>query len=232
MNVSEFYDDYVSRQVRVGVNDRHRAIVGWLERYGMAPGHRVLEIGCGVGTLTELLAGALGPSGSVVGLDLSPKSIDVARGRLAAFTNVELRVGDALSTELEGAFDVVVLPDVIEHIPLELHPELFARVASWVAQDGFVLLHYPNPHHLAWCREHRPEELQIIDQPIHADALLSNTYANGLYLDFLQTYPIWIREGDYVVAVLRPSARPWTPTEIPENRASLLARLRDRIRRN
>jgi hypothetical protein len=35
-----------------------------------------------------------------------------------------------------------------------------------------------------------------------------------------------------VVAVLRPSARPWTPTEIPENRASLLARLRDRIRRN
>ena len=136
-----------------------------------------------------------------------------------------------LEIGIEERFDVVVLPDVIEHIPLQHHGTLFERVASWLQPDGFVLLHYPNPHHLSWCQEHRPEVLQIIDQPIHADVLLSNAYPHGFYLDFLETYPIWIREGDYVVAVLRPraSARSFTP--LPEQPPSLLARIRNRIRR-
>jgi len=226
-----FYDDYVGRQTDVGINARHHAILGWLRGSGLRPEHRLLEIGCGVGTLTELLAEALAPQGSVVGVDFSPRSIETASERLARFANVRLEVGDILEIEVEGSFDVVVLPDVIEHIPLEQHPALFERVASWVRPDGFVLLHYPNPHHLSWCREHRPELLQVIDQPIQANVLLSNAYPHGLYLDFLQTYSIWIREGDYVVAVMRPQAGARTFTPLPEQPPSLLARVRKRIRR-
>ncbi len=217
----DFYDRWVGQQVREGINKRHRAIVGALRRAGWQPGHRVLEIGSGVGTLTELLARGLGSEGSLVGLDFSARSIEVARRRLASFDRVELLAADVLDVSLDGPFDVIVMPDVIEHIPLEHHREMLGRVASWLAEDGFVLLNYPNPHYTDWVREHNPSVLQVIDQSIHADALLANAYPQGLYLESLRTYSLWINEGDYVVAVLRPNTPHMTFTRIAEPRTML-----------
>lgn len=231
MDSRAFYDDYVDRQAAVGVNERHRRILGWLRRFGLRADQRVLEIGCGIGTVTELLAEELGQGGSVLGLDLSPRSIEAARERLAGRSNVRLEAGDVLEMDVEGTFDVVVLPDVVEHIPLEHHPRLFERVAAWVAPDGFVLLHYPNPWYLAWCRENRPDLLQLVDQPIHADVLTANAYPHGLYLDYLETYSIWIEEGDYVVAVLRRSRPGGTFTPVEARPPSLLARAAGRLKR-
>ena len=229
----EYYDDFVDHQVSVGVNERHHSILRHLKRSGLKPHHRVLEIGCGVGTLTELLVKYVGPEGSVLATDLSPRSIDVARNSLSRFAAVALMAGDILDLEVPGKFDVVVLPDVIEHIPLEHHPRLFARLASWLRPGGFVLLHYPNPNFLEWCREHKPDELQVIDQPIHTDVLTANAYPHGLYLDFLETYSIWVQEGDYQVAVMRRRADsthfteiPWRPPLRQKLREALVLRLR------
>jgi cyclopropane fatty-acyl-phospholipid synthase-like methyltransferase len=124
----------------------------------------------------------------------------------------------------------VVLPDVIEHIPLEHHRLLFSRVASWLAPGGFVLLHYPNPWYLQWRHENKPEQVQLIDQPIHADTLTANVYPNGLYLDHLETYPIWISEGDCQVAVLRRKAAQASFTHVQQPR-SITRRLKGAIRR-
>jgi trans-aconitate 2-methyltransferase len=231
MDVKGYYDEYVERQVAIGVNKRHRAIRDWALKFGMRPDHSVLELGCGIGTLTGLLAEELGSGGSVLAIDLSPASIESAEQRLSSFDNVRLLAADVFETDLEGRFDIVVLPDVIEHIPLDNHRTLFERVSSWVKPDGFVLLHYPSPHYQEWNRKHHPDRLQIIDQMVHVDALSSNTYPNGLYIDHLATYPIWIREGDYVVAVLRPLAGPGTFTELPRPRGSPIARVARRLRR-
>ena len=231
MDSRAFYDDYVDRQLAVGVNSRHRCILEWLGRFGMVAGQDVLEIGSGVGTLTGLLAQAIGPDGSVVGVDLSEKSIEAARDRLASFSNLDLRAADVLELDLESRFDVVVLPDVLEHIPLELHAGLFQRIAGWVRPDGFVLLHYPNPLFLEWVHEPRPEQLQEIDQPIYADALMTRAYAEGLYVDYLETYSIWIEQGDYVVAVLRPVPASPTFTEVTGPPSSIAGRLQHAMRR-
>jgi trans-aconitate 2-methyltransferase len=230
MDSEAFYDEYVGRQLSVGVNERHHAILAWLQRFGMRPGQRVLEIGCGVGTLTGLIGRELGADGSLIGVDLSSKSIEAARARLGGLRNTEFLAGDILELEIEGTFDVVVLPDVIEHIPLELHRRLFERVAEWTAADGFVLLHYPNPYYLAWCHEHRPELLQHVDQPIYADELAAHVHASGLTLAFLETYSIWVREGDYVAAVLRHADAGATFTDVEPDQ-SLLQRLRGGARR-
>src|SRR5665811_1937388 len=104
MDVKTYYDDYVAHQTAVGINDRHRSILKWAQQSGLRPDHRVLEIGCGVGTLTQLLAEAA-PQGFVLGIDLSPKSIDAARDRLALSRNVSLMVADVLEVELEERFD-------------------------------------------------------------------------------------------------------------------------------
>ena len=230
MDSRAFYDKYVDRQLRVGVNERHEGILASLRRFGMKCGQHVLEIGSGVGTLTGLIAEELGPEGSLVGVDLSPKSIEVAGEKLASFANTSMLVGDILEMDFQESFDVIVLPDVIEHIPLESHSDLFRKVSGWLDPGGFVLLHYPNPHYLAWCREHRPELLQLIDQPIHADVLTANIYPHGLYLDYLETYSVWIEEGDYVVAVLRRYSEKAVFTDI-EEASGMLSRVRGVIRR-
>jgi trans-aconitate 2-methyltransferase len=228
--IREFYDDYVERQGAVGINDRHRAIMSWLEQAGMEPGQRVLEIGCGIGTLTQLLVEAVGARGHVTAVDISPRSVETARQRIGASPNLELVAADVVETVLPGRFDVVVLPDVIEHIPLEQHPALFGRVAAWLDGSGFALMNYPSPHYLAWCHVHRPDLLQVVDQPIHADALTANAYPHGLYLDFLKTYSIWIEEGDYVIAVMRPTSAANTFTTVPERPPSLARRVARRLR--
>jgi cyclopropane fatty-acyl-phospholipid synthase-like methyltransferase len=205
MDSRRFYDEYVGRQLRVGVNERHHAILRWLKQFGLSRGKRVLEIGCGVGALTGLVADAIGPRGSLVAVDLSPGSIRAAEERLGQSDNVQFVEGDILELPLADRFDVVLLPDVIEHIPLTLHHALFSRVAGWVEADGFVLLHYPNPYYQEWCREQRPDLLQLVDQAVHVNVLLANAYPHGLHLTFFQTYPIWTLEGEYQVAVLRPN---------------------------
>lgn len=51
---------------------------------GIVPGMRVLDLGSGAGDVCMLLAGMVGPSGSVIGLDLDANAIAHARERVAA----------------------------------------------------------------------------------------------------------------------------------------------------
>jgi trans-aconitate 2-methyltransferase len=207
MTSADYYDDYADRQVRVGINARHRAIQRWLKKFGLVPGMDVLEIGCGVGTQTELIAKTLKGSGSLVAIDLSPRSIDLARQRLVGQSHVQLLAADVLELELDRRFDVIVMPDVIEHIPLEEHIKLFAKVREWLRDTGWVLIHMPNPLYLEWCHRHRPDLLQLVDQPIYTETLVGNIHPNDLYVHYLNTYSVWVPEGDYQVVVLKPRDR-------------------------
>lgn len=203
MNAKDYYDGYAARQVRVGINERHRAIQRWLKQFGLRPGMDVLEVGCGVGTQTELIAADLRDQGRLLAVDLSPRSIDLARARLSGRANVEFLAADAVELDLDRVFDVIVMPDVIEHIPLEGHLRLFANVRKWLRDTGFVLIHMPNPFFLEWLHGHRRDLLQIVDQPIFTETLLASTEPNGLYIHYLDTYSIWVSECDYQVVVLK-----------------------------
>jgi SAM-dependent methyltransferase len=77
----------------------------------LAPGERVLDVGCGTGPTTRAAARAVGEQGSVVGLDISAPLLGRAREHAAAdgLTNVEFVQADA-QVEPLGAdrFDVVL----------------------------------------------------------------------------------------------------------------------------
>jgi trans-aconitate 2-methyltransferase len=207
MTAEDYYDDFADHQARVGINARHRAIDRWLGQFGLGPGMAVLEIGCGIGTQTELIVKRLRGSGTLTAVDLSPRSIDFARRRLDGHRNVDFIAGDIVELELGRTYDVVVMPDVIEHIPLDQHLRLFSNVRRWLRETGWALIHMPNPFYLDWCRHNRPDVLQVIDQPIFTGTLVSNTQPNDLYVHHLQTYAIWVAECDYQVVVLRPTPR-------------------------
>src|SRR5277367_4978315 len=53
------------------------------DRIGLTQGSRVVEIGCGPQGCLELLSSRVGPTGSVVGIELSEHSVELAREFLA-----------------------------------------------------------------------------------------------------------------------------------------------------
>ena len=110
--IESYYDQYVKRQSQVGVNARHRSIINFLKKQGMSSRHRVLEVGCGIGTLTSLIAQQVS-NGSVVACDISPDSIEFAQKFWSSTTNVQWQVTDMANFTAEQPFDYIVLPDVL-----------------------------------------------------------------------------------------------------------------------
>lgn len=228
--VKDFYDAYVPRQLRAGVNERHHLIAALAVEQGMRDGMRVLEMGCGVGTLTGLLAAML-PKGKLLAVDLSPGSIDQARQRLAGMAQVELAVADVVKDPIEGHFDMVVLPDVLEHIPLEQHPALFGRLRELLAPEGRVLVHSPDPYYSEWLHVHHPELLQVVDQPLHFAPLAAVVSEAGLAVRHFQRHCIWTDRPDYMAMVLELPPTGHAYRQLPAPAQSLQQRLKRALRR-
>jgi len=91
-----------------------------IEQASPQPGQRVLDLGCGTGTLA-LLVKEKQPATEVVGLDADPKMLD--RGRLKAErAGVDLRLDEGFSTELpyaDDSFDLVLSTLFFHHLDLD-----------------------------------------------------------------------------------------------------------------
>jgi SAM-dependent methyltransferase len=81
-----------------------------IDRLAVAPGERVLDVGCGCGDSTLEVARRVGPSGEVLGVDLSAVMLERARERAAAagLAQVRFEPADVESHRFPpAAFDVV-----------------------------------------------------------------------------------------------------------------------------
>jgi ubiquinone/menaquinone biosynthesis C-methylase UbiE len=83
---------------------------GLLETARLQPGEHVLDIACGTGVIARLAAEAVGPTGSVTGIDLAPDMIAVARATPApAEPTIDWHVGDATTLPFaDDTYDVVL----------------------------------------------------------------------------------------------------------------------------
>jgi demethylmenaquinone methyltransferase / 2-methoxy-6-polyprenyl-1,4-benzoquinol methylase len=84
---------------------------------GLRPGDSALDLACGTGSLTRALAGAVGPAGSVLGVDFSSEMLRAAEARPAA--NIDYRLGDAtdLAGVPTGRFDAATIAYGARNIP-------------------------------------------------------------------------------------------------------------------
>ena len=201
--VVRFYDQFAEKQEKTGINSRHLSILDKAKQAGLASNHRVLEVGCGIGTVSHLLATQV-PQGKVLAVDISPESIEKARMLWKKQGNLKFDVSDMSDFNLPGeTFDFFVFPDVLEHIPVAQHARLFENIHRHAHADSVVLIHIPAPRYLEWMIGNQPEKLQVIDQPLDTGVLVQTLGAAGFYLEKMETYALFFEEKDYQYFVFR-----------------------------
>ena len=109
-----------------------------LEACRLAPGMAVLEPGCGAGRLTRRLAEAVGPTGKVVAVDVSPQMAAVCR-QANPGPPVEVHAGAVEDLALDAAcLDRVVCFAVFPH--LEDQGLALGCFARWLKPEGLLLI--------------------------------------------------------------------------------------------
>jgi SAM-dependent methyltransferase len=161
-------------------------------------GLRILDIGCGAGVMTDFLT----RYGSVTGVDFSRPAIQLAE---ALSPRSRFRAGRIEDLDAEARFDLITLFDVLEHIPRDQRADFLAGVRSRLAEWGSILASTPHPTNNRWLAEHRPQVLQVVDEPVELADVIEDAGRLGLELVHYRTFDIdWRRH--YQVMALEPVA--------------------------
>ena len=101
-------------------------------------GDRVLDMGCGMGGSFPYLVDSVGPSGEVVGVEISPEVTVNTRRRVEKnnWENVQVEVGDAQTVPLTGVFDGLLMfaaPDVY------VSPEALANILPYLRDHARIV---------------------------------------------------------------------------------------------
>jgi ubiquinone/menaquinone biosynthesis C-methylase UbiE len=107
-----------------------------LRSAGIEQGMRVLDLGCGAGDVSMLAGKLVGPSGSVVGIDLNADVLAVARGRAEGLSHVTFVQASVGTFSALRPFDLVVARYVLTY---QVDPVAFLREAARFATPGGVL---------------------------------------------------------------------------------------------
>jgi SAM-dependent methyltransferase len=117
-------------------------VLSFLRAAGIEAGMRVLDVGCGGGDVSALVAGLVGPTGEVVGIDRSATAIETATRRAVdlAAQNMRFLVADAsrasAALAAEGPFDAAIGRSVLEFAP---DPAGMLRTVATLVRPGGII---------------------------------------------------------------------------------------------
>ncbi len=173
--------DQYAKQYVMFENERTRPVGDLLAAVPATPVHLAVDIGCGPGNSTEVLAARM-PGATVSGLDSSADMIAAARERLPQF---QFDVADIATWDAAGPYDLILANAVLQWVPH--HETLFPRLISKLAPGGNLAVQMPDN----------------LDEPAHR--LLRDIAASGPWAGKLHGVERTMRYGaDWYYPLLKP----------------------------
>lgn len=209
-----YYEDF---SLKVGLRDwlkpnpRHarlRVLVADLidDRRGL----RLLDVGCGAGVMTSYLT----RYGVTVGSDFSSPAIDAA-GKLVP--DVMFYPG-TLEEVAPGAFDVITLFDVLEHIRAADRPAFLSDLATRLTRDGRIFASTPHPAFTHRRRVEGDPTLQIIDEEVEVGDIAREALDANLRLIRYEAYDVFAGSPEYQAFVFAPVTSTTGPARLLDTR--------------
>lgn len=158
----------------------------FLTQSGLREGMRILEVGCGAGTMTPWLSQRVGLSGRVVALDINPGKIERARRQAveAGLDNVEFIATSIDNVQTVGGdFDFIYGRFILMQLPDPF--ETLERLVSCLRPGGIIAMDEPN------------QEADLAMPPCPPCAR-----ANRLFLEFADRSGLNFRIGDNLYPML------------------------------
>jgi 2-polyprenyl-3-methyl-5-hydroxy-6-metoxy-1,4-benzoquinol methylase len=122
---------------------------------------KILEVGCGEGAMTERIA-RIYPTAAVTAIDISPNVGRLFRGAASSVAFSQQTVEDVACRE-PASFDLVVLADVIHHVPADARRSLLCAIDQALAPNGSLIF----------------KDWVVSTSPIHWLCAMSERYVTG-----------------------------------------------------
>jgi ubiquinone/menaquinone biosynthesis C-methylase UbiE len=146
---------------------QHAMRCAFLQEVPFPKDARVLDVGCGTGVLTRLLA-RWPKVGSVVGVDPATALLEKASAAAADLPNVSFREGDGRSLPFDDAtFDIVTADSMLSHVP---NPERAIEEAFRVLRTGGCLAVFDGDYATTTVAVTNHDPLQVC-----VDAMMANS---------------------------------------------------------
>ncbi|MGV7222286.1 MAG: class I SAM-dependent methyltransferase [Nitrospinales bacterium] len=152
-----------------------------LDQARVEKGQHVLDVACGPGTVTYLVAEKTGPEGNVTGVDISPEMLDIARSKISDPNSAPTEFIESSCAPLnvpDSAYDVVVcqhglqfFPDRVESLKemaRAAQPNSIVAVAAWGAIEKNPVM---NAIHQALQDSTSPEVADMMKAPFSMNDL-------------------------------------------------------------
>lgn len=120
------------RRIFVNLDDFARLLRTWVP-----DAKTILEVGCGEGAMTERIV-ALYPNASVTAIDLTPSVGRLYRGPALPVTFCQETV-ENIASRKPSTFDLVILCDVLHHVPLGGRAPLIRAINQAMARNGSLI---------------------------------------------------------------------------------------------
>jgi 2-polyprenyl-3-methyl-5-hydroxy-6-metoxy-1,4-benzoquinol methylase len=126
--VTKIYRDFF-----VNLTELVKQIKYWVD----SPGN-ILEVGCGEGAVTDYLVKAY-PDAYITGIDITPKAGRLFTGNSSKVNFKQQTIKNYIS-ELPPSADLIIIGDVMHHIPWEMHYDFLCDVKTALKPNGHIIL--------------------------------------------------------------------------------------------
>jgi 2-polyprenyl-6-hydroxyphenyl methylase/3-demethylubiquinone-9 3-methyltransferase len=150
------------RSIYIDLDDYVAAVRDWVPQAGA-----ILEVGCGEGAVTERLAIAY-PDARITAIDITPRVGRLYRGPTEHVTFEQRTVQD-IAAESPASFDMVMIADVIHHVPASLRTDIIGAARAALAPGGAFIF----------------KEWERTRTPIHWMCVASDRWLTGDEVSFL-----------------------------------------------